>query len=284
MSAETIFWIVHLPLMLLFLVGMGGVVGVWLQGRVEGQPEGSAGRKARALAGAALSAIFSRRFPLLVKAFVTEAWFNRRLWRASRWRWLNHFLLLSGFMLLMTLSGVAALSEKVLYHVFHLGHVPWISMWYTADHPVTGLLNEIGGTLMTVGFLFFVVRRYLFRPNQLRTGPMDHWMVVALGLILFSGWAAEVIRLNSSDIGPAPHIAFIGYPLSRLVAGLPLDWDRWAAILYVGHGVFTSLVIVTIPFSKFMHVIAGGLLAVADQYQAEIAHVGGEKGAVHVHA
>ena len=177
-------------------------------------------------------------------------------------------------MLLMTLSGIAALSEKVLYHIFHLGHIPWISMWYTADHPVTGFLNEIGGTLMTVGFLFFVVRRYVFRPSQLRTGPMDHWVVVGLGAILLTGWTAEIIRLNSTHIGPVPRIAFIGYPLSRLVAGLPLDWDRWTDVLYVGHGLLSSLVIVTIPFSKFMHAIAGGLVAVLDEVEAFASPVG----------
>lgn len=279
MSAETIFWIVHLPLMLLFLVGMADAVGIWLHGRVEGQEETSAGRKFLSLLGAALKTIFSRRFPLLLKVFITEAWFNRRLWRTSRWRWLNHFLLLSGFMLLTTLSGIAALSEKVLYHLFHLGHIPWISMWYTADHPVTGLLNEVGGTLMTVGFLFYVVRRYVFRPPQLRTGPMDHWMVAGLGLILLTGWMTEIVRLNSAHIGPMPQIAFIGYPLSRLVAGLPVDWNRWADGLYVGHGVLTSLVIVTIPYSKFMHAIAGALVAVWDQFRQESPRSAAERGA-----
>jgi len=260
MSAETIFWIVHMPLMLLFLIGMGSIVNLWLRGR--------RGNRVDYQQGSAQTASLGRRLLLFVRAFVTEAWFNRRLWRNDRWRWLAHFLLLSGFMLLMTLSGIAALSEKVLYHLFHLGHIPWISMWYTADHPVTGLLNEIGGTLMTVGFLFFVVRRYILRPAQLRTGPMDHWMVAGLGLILLTGWAAEVIRLNSTHIGPAPRVAFIGYPLSRLVAGLPLDWDRWTDILYVGHGLLTSLIIVTIPFSKFMHAVAGGLVTVVDEVQA----------------
>ena len=266
MSAEIIFWIAHLPLMLLFLVGMWGVINLWLKGRKVGLVNHGQ--------GSAQTVSLGRRLFLFVRAFVTEAWFNRRLWRNDRWRWLAHILLLSGFMLLMTLSGVAALSEKVLYHLFHLGHIPWISMWYTADHPVTGLLNEIGGTLMTVGFLFFVVRRYILRPSQQRNGSMDHWMVISLGLILLTGWTAEIIRLNSTDIGPMPRIAFIGYPLSRLVSGLPLDWDFWTAVFYVGHGLLTSAIIVTIPFSKFMHVIAGGLVTVLNEMGLEASSAG----------
>lgn len=247
MSAELLFWTAHLPLMLLLLAGLGYIVRLWSKGKATSGP-----RPARDLLS-------------LLRAFVTEAWFNRRLWRNDRWRWAAHFMLLTGFLLLMTLSGIAALSEKVLYHLLHLGHIPWISMWYTADHPVTALLNEIGGVLMTVGFLFFVVRRYVLRPAQLRTGPMDHWMVVGLGLILLTGWITEVVRLNSSHIGPAPHIAFIGYPLSRLVANLPVAWDRWFDALYLVHGLLTSAIIATIPFSKFMHAIAGGLTTVLNE-------------------
>ncbi|MBN1954986.1 MAG: respiratory nitrate reductase subunit gamma [Anaerolineae bacterium] len=277
MNAENIFWLIHLPLMGLFLLGMADVIGVWLRGRVEG-----AGRsKVGALLQTTLATIFSAQLPRLVKSFVTEAWFNRRLWQTNRWRWLSHFLLLTGFMLLMSMSGIAAIADKVLYHVFHLGHIPWVSMWYTADHPVTAILNEVGGVMMTAGFLFFVIRRYFSRTSQLRTGPMDNWMVIGLGLILLSGWIAEIVRLNSSHAEGLLYLSFVGYPLARLFAGLPLPWDLLVEWLYVGHGILTSLVIVTIPYSKFMHVIAGGLSATVNHFQAETAH-GTAKGGAHV--
>ncbi|MFN3761734.1 MAG: respiratory nitrate reductase subunit gamma [Anaerolineae bacterium] len=275
MSAETLFWIIHLPLMLLFLVGLADVVGLWLHGRVEGSGQVSLGRKFLFLIGRTLRALFRRRFSLILRAFVTEAWFNRRLWQTSHWRWLSHFLLLNGFLLLMTLSGLAALSEKVLYHLFHLGHIPWVAMWYTADHPVTALLNEIGGLMMTVGLIFYAVRRYLIRPPQLRTGAMDTWMVTALGLILLTGWITEIVRLNAGYDGPAPYMAFIGYPLSRLVSGWDLPWATLTDGLYLGHGLLASVVIVTIPYSKFLHVVATALTATVNRVQEDEALAGG---------
>jgi len=285
MDAEALFWIVHLPLMFLFLVGMADVLGIWLRGRVAGQAGASAGQKARALLRAVLGAVFSRRFPLLVRAFVCESWFNRRLWQTNRWRWLSHFMLLSGFMLLMLMSGLGALADKLLEHVFHLGHVPWIGMWYNPDHPVTAVLNEVGGLMMTVGFLFFAVRRYVFRVSQLRTGPMDTWMVVGLGLILLSGWVTEIVRLNSGHVdGAAAFLSFVACPLSRLVAGWRLPWDALFDWMYVGHGLLTSVVIATIPYSKFMHVIAGGLVAMVNRFREETVRGAGEKGAAHVRA
>jgi nitrate reductase gamma subunit len=288
-TAELVFWVVHLPLMILFLVGMWLVFANWLRGSVGESADASFGQKFGRVLRVALGTIFSARLWLLIKTFVVEAWFNRRLYRNSIWRWLNHFLLLSGLMLLFFLSGISALSDKVLIHFFHLEHVPWIGMWVNPDHPITAFLNEIGAVLMTVGFVFFVVRRYFTRVPQLRTGPMDTWMVIGIGLILLSGWVAEVARLNSSDVDPTTAaFAFVGYPLlAPLFRGLPLAWDSLAHWMYVIHGLLTSVIIVTIPFSKFMHAIAGALVLMVREMEEEMGHPAvehHEKGAAHVSA
>jgi nitrate reductase gamma subunit len=254
--AETVFWIAHLPMMVLFCAGMWVVLAGWRRGGSSRRPSGAPWR----------------RMWLLVKGFIAEAWFNRRLLRNSFWRWLTHFMLLSGFMLTMGLSGISALSDKLLIHVFHLEHVDWIAMWVNQDHPVTAVLNEIGALLMTIGLLFFVVRRYLFRIPQLRTGPMDTWMVVGLGLILLSGWVTELVRLNSAHAGSTACYAFVAYPMAPLLNGLQLDWNSAYAWMYLIHGLLTSIVIVTIPFSKFMHVIAGALVTVGRQVEQEVGH------------
>jgi len=281
MSAETIFWIVHLPLMLLFLLGMGLVFANWLQGSVGGQADASNKQKIRTLTKSVLATILSRKLLLLVKSFVVEAWFNRRLYRNDRWRWLSHFALLSGFMLLMTLSGISALSDKVLIHLFHLEHIPWIAMWANPDHPITAVLNEIGAVLMTGGLLYFLVRRYLLRVPQLRTGPLDTWMIAGLSLILLTGWITEIVRINSSYAEATAYFAFLGYPLAQLVQGLPLPWDTLFHGMYVSHGLLTSLVIVYVPFGKFMHVIAGALVTMINQMNEEAVRLGWEKGGAH---
>jgi nitrate reductase gamma subunit len=286
-TAESVFWIVHLPLMLLFLVGMWLVFANWLRGDVGGHAAASPGQKIGELLRVTLKTIFSARLLLLIKTFVVEAWFNRRLYRNSFWRWLSHFLLLSGFMLLMILSGISALADKVLIHLFHLEHVPWIGMWVNPDHPITAILNEFGSVMMTAGFLFFVIRRYFSRVPQLRTGPMDTWMVIGLGLILLSGWITQIARHNSSDVDPTTaYFAFVSWPLlAPLFRGLPLAWDSLAHWMYLIHGLLTSVVIATIPFSKFMHVIAGALVAMIRQIEEEEnPHTSLEKEAAHVPA
>lgn len=285
-TTELIFWVFHLPLMILFLVGIWFVFANWLKGGVNGSADASFGQKFGALLRIVLSTIFSARLWLLIKTFIVEAWFNRRLYRNSFWRWLNHFLLLSGVMLLFVLSGISALSVKVLIHYFHLEHIPWIGMWANPDHPITAILNEIGAVMMTVGFVFFVIRRYLTRKPQLRTGPMDTWMVVGIGLILLSGWIAQIARHNSSDVDPTTaYYAFVGWPiLAPLFRGLRLPWDDLAHWMFIGHGILTSIVIVTIPFSKFMHAIAGALVLMVRGMEEENEHSSVEKGGTYVQA
>jgi hypothetical protein len=49
--------------------------------------------------------------------------------------------------------------------------------------------------------------------------------------------------------------------------------------MYVIHGLLTSVVIVTIPFSKFMHVIAGALVTMVREMEERAGeHAGLEKG------
>lgn len=281
MSAETIFWIGHLPLMALFLLGMGFVFANWLKGSVNGQSSLSNGQKIGHLVGNVLRTIFSRRLLLLIKSFIVETWFNRRLFRNDWRRWLSHFALLSGFMLLMTLSAISALSDKVLIHFFHLEHIPWIGMWVNPDHPITALLNEIGAVLMTGGLLYFLIRRYAFPSPQLRTGPLDTWMIIGLGLILFTGWITAIVRLNSSHVQQPGYFSFLAYPLAQVFRGLRLPWDGLHDVMYVFHGWLTSLVIVYIPFSKFLHVIAGALVTMINQMNEDAARLGWEKGTAH---
>jgi len=282
MSAETIFWIVHLPMMVLFLLGMWLVFANWLKGSVNGQAGSSAGRKTGTVLRNILRTILSRKLILLIQAFFVEAWFNRRLFRNDWRRWISHFALVSGFLLLMSLSGLSALADKLFLHFWHqLEEVTWIALWANPDHPLTAILNEIGALLMTGGLLYFFIRRCRGRAEQLRTGPLDWWMLLGLSLILLTGWITTIVRLNSSHVHPPTYFAFISYPLALLFRWLPLPWDGLFDVLYVLHGLLTSVVIVTIPFSKFMHVIAGALVTMINQVDEDAARRGWEKGAAH---
>jgi len=282
MSFETIFWIIHLPMMVLFVLGMGLVLSNWLKGSADDAQGASSGRTLGVVIRQVLRTIFSRKLFLYIKAFFVEAWFNRRLFSTNWRRWLSHIALLSGFLMLMVMSGFSAISDKILIHFWpHLEEISWIGMWVNADHPVTAILNDLGAVLMTGGLIYFWVRRSRGKVDQLRSGPMDSWMLWGIGLILLSGWITTIVRLNSSHVHPPTYYAFISFPLAWMLQWLPLPWDKLFEILYVVHGLLTSVVIVTIPFSKFMHVIAGAMVTMINQVEEEAVGLGWEKGASH---
>lgn len=282
MNAELVFWIIHLPMMVLFLLGMVLVLANWLKGSVDGRADAKTGTKLWAVIRNVVTTIFSRRLWLLIKGFFVEAWFNRRLFRTDWRRWISHFALLSGFLLLMILSGFSAVADKLLIHFWpHLEEIPWIGMWANQDHPITAVLNEIGAVLMTGGLLYFFIRRSRGKVSQLRNGPLDRWMLLGLICILGTGWITTIVRLNSSHIHPPTYFSFISYPLSLLFRWIPLPWDALYDVMYVVHGILTSAVIVYIPFSKFMHVIAGALVTIINQMHDDAARLGWDKGGAH---
>jgi nitrate reductase gamma subunit len=106
-------------------------------------------------------------------------------------------------------------------------------------------------------------------------------MLWGIGLILLSGWVTTIVRLNSNHVHPPTYYAFISFPLAWLLQWLPLPWDPLFEVMYVLHGLLTSVVIVTIPFSKFMHVIAGALVTMINQVEEEAVSLGWGKGAAH---
>ena len=261
MDIETLFWIVHLSLMVIFAIGMVRVSCRWLQGKPYTTKLSETTGALLALVGA-IQTLF-KHFPAAASGFIFEAWFNRRLWRTNRWRWLNHTLLLNGFLLLMLLSALSVFNEKILLPWFPgLSNAAWVMLWVGRDHPLKALLNEIGSLSMTLGLLFYILRRYIVRPAQLRTGSLDTWMVTALAAILITGWLTEAVRLNAGYLGEFSMSSFAGAILAQLMRGLNLPWHALFKIQYLIHGILASLVIALIPFSKFMHAPAGGIIAV----------------------
>jgi heterodisulfide reductase subunit D len=238
MNIENIFWIVQLPLMLIFIIGLLRVVNHWR----------------------GIFQVIYKQLPSAIKGFILDGWLNRRLWHTSRSRWLSHALLLNGFLLLMLLSALSVISEKLLLPTFpSLSEIPLIMIWVGRDHIIKALLNEIGSLVITIGLLFYIIRRYFLRPPQLRTSNFDTWIVTALSAILLTGWLTEAVRINASHPGKFISASFFGSILARMLSSLHLPWPALFEFQYLFHGLLASLVISLIPYSKFMHAPAAGI-------------------------
>jgi heterodisulfide reductase subunit D len=238
MNVELIFWASQTILLLVFIVGMVNVYIYWRKGV----------RNSKFMP--------SRGWLRILVSWVYESWFNRRLFRTSIWRWASHFLLLNGFVLLMALSAFSVLFGKI-FPLFSGLDPERIKEFIDRDQPLKAFLNETGSLMMTIGWLFYAIRRYLFNPSQLRTNMRDHIPIIGLGLILSTGWFLEAIRINA-DQSITP-FSYIGGPLASIISGLNVNWAGSFKSFYLFHGLLATLVLATIPYTKWMHTIAAGI-------------------------
>jgi len=244
MDVEKIFWVAQILMGIIFAIGAAGTLTVWFK-------------------GASLPAsIRPNRGKRILRSLVVQGWFNQRLFKTDRTRWAAHFLMLNGTLILMSLSAFSVLFTKLLPH-FPGVNGPALIAAAGRDQPVKAILNETGSLMLTAGWLFYAVRRYVTKPAQLRSNARDALPILGLGLILLTGWALEAARINAAGI-PSP-VSYIGYPLARALSGLPLTWGSLFNGLYLFHGLLATLVVATFPYSKWIHTVAAGVsTALAD--------------------
>jgi heterodisulfide reductase subunit D len=238
MDIESIFWASQIILVVVFSMGMANVILMWRKGVQDSD------------------FIPSGKWKTFLLSWGTEGWFNRRLFRTNIWRWASHFLMVNGFLLLIALSAFSVLFDKILPLIPGLDPNKLKSI-VDRDQPIKALLNETGSLMMTLGWLFYAIRRFLIKPAQLRTSIRDQLPLIGLGIILITGWMVEAIRINAEQTNSP--FSFIGSPLAQIISGLPISWAGSFKSFFLIHGLLATLVLATIPYSKWMHTFAASI-------------------------
>ncbi len=249
-----------------FLIGSGWNVAVWLQGAVHGDPRLSPWRKLWLLLGDVAGVLFSRRLWLVVQATVRDALFHRRLQQTSLLRWGAHIALLVSLGALFTLSLITGFCQEILHSIFGVNH-PLVLAIMNKDNPFIGLANETLNLVACLGLGLVVYRRWR-REAQLLNAAPDLAILALVATLLVSGYPLESFRLLAENVPPAQAVySFIGYPLA--LALRPLGWP-WLTVhfwAFLFHAVVAAALIAYLPFSKFWHVFASPLVAVANTLQ-----------------
>lgn len=270
MDIMLVFWVFHIPAMIVFLAGVGLTLSIWLQGTVDGRSEISVSEKLLLLARSILGTIFSARLGRLLRVLLWDGAIHPTLFREHKWRWVGHSCVFGGTVLLTLLSFFSFISVDILIPILRMDNL-FTSIFANKDHALTAFLNEIGGLVVLVGLVIVIVRRYVIRELDMRTRLVDTEIIFFLMVILISGYMAEICRL-SYEFGELPRSAvwaFIGYPIASLTRTAPLPWGDLHDWLFLIHALFSSVVIAYIPFSKFYHAAAGFIIATVNSLGAE---------------
>jgi nitrate reductase gamma subunit len=255
-----IFWPLIAVATVVFFIGAGWNVAVWLQGAVHGDPRLSSGRKLWLLLGDLAGVLFSRRLWLVVQATVLDALLHRRLQQTSLLRWGAHISLLVSLGALFALSVITGFCQEILHGIFGVNH-PLVLAIMNKDTPVMALANEILNLVACLGLGLVVYRRWGRREAQLLNAPPDLALLV-------SGYPLESFRLLAENVPPAQAAySFIGYPLALALRPLGWPWPTVHFWVFLFHATVAAALIAYLPFSKFWHVFASPLVAVANTLQ-----------------
>jgi hypothetical protein len=227
--------------LLIFTVGMGGLVAVWFSG-------GRTRRSGHRLQGG---------FSPFVVAFVADVLFIKKLYRLSPARWVIHALIY--YPILMRLAfGMIALGLSLT-----LPDMDLTRAMLDKNHPIRALLFDLTGLMIITG-----VFAALFRPEEDRSTVSDlpapaRGMTLLLGLIVLVGFILEGLRIAMTGWPVGAHYAFIGYSISLMVKGMTGITTIYGYVWY-GHAVLTGVFVAMIPFTRMIHMLTAPVVLMAE--------------------
>jgi len=129
--------------------------------------------------------LFSSKLFLVLKALLVDVLLQARVFKEDVLRWLAHMLIFYGFMLLLLMHALESEITAVLF-----------ADYYATVNPFF-FLRDFFGAMVLVGVGMAMFRRYLSKPRRLRTGPRDHYALIILAVIMFSGIGLIGLKITS---------------------------------------------------------------------------------------
>jgi len=258
MEASTPVYLISIPFLAVFAIGMYRRISLWLEGSLDGERSLTRGRKSARIAGRTAGAFFSRKILIILEAIGADFIAGRRAFREDRLRWAMHSLMLWGFLGLM---------------IFDIAEVTYIrgGMGEEAvkDLPHMAFSFDLLGVIIVTGVIIAILRRAVLNVPQLQNTPEDIAAVVILAAVVISGFFSEGFRYLAT--GTAPEVArygFVGYLIS--LAGTPGEqWNSAHQVFWYLHMLASFTFIAYIPFGKFIHLFASPLVIALNNLSAQ---------------
>jgi len=273
MDKHLIFYVMFFPTLIFFFWGMGLHVGMWLEGTLKGAENASKWEKFKIYLRKGWRGFWARP-GWYIKILITEVIFHRKLFSKSFYRWLAHTLLVFGFMATFVVDMIKGFTTGYLVefgvsfaHVFETG----------AIRPFLDFFLEFFSFLILVGCVMAIVRRFVIRPDQLRTEEEDITTLLFILFLELSGFFIEGYRIAHPEVVQAKvylanftpasannWISFGGYFLSQFLRNIRINAD----FLWYFHVVPSLIWIIYIPHSKLLHIFTSSMTVISDRKKA----------------
>jgi heterodisulfide reductase subunit C len=142
-------------------------------------------QRIQSAAGGIFRVIFSAKLLIVFRVILVDVLLQGRIFKQDVTRWLAHMLIFYGFMLLLAMHGLESVVTEALF-----------SDYYATVNPFF-FLRDLFGAMVILGVIMAVFRRYFSIKPRLRTGPSDHYAIIILAVIMFSGIGLEGLKITS---------------------------------------------------------------------------------------
>jgi len=175
-----------LTALIIFFLGLSYKVSNWFVKKIASPGQTiTTSQRVRSAAGGIFRVIFSPKFLIVLRVILVDVLLQGRVFKEDVTRWLAHMLIFYGFMLLLVMHALDSVVTEALF-----------SDYYATVNPFF-FLRDLFGTMVIVGVAMAVFRRYFLKRSRLRTGPKDHYAIIILAVIMFSGIALEGLKITS---------------------------------------------------------------------------------------
>jgi nitrate reductase gamma subunit len=270
MDKHLIFYLMFFPTVVLFFWGMGLRMSTWLEGSVEGLDQTTKWVKGKFYLTKGWRGFWSRP-GWYITILITEVIFHRKLFGQSFYRWLAHTLLVFGFVATFIVDMIKGFTTGYLVEF----GISWAHVFETgAIRPFLDFFLEFFSFLILVGCVLAVVRRFMIRPDQLRTEEEDVTTLLFILFLELSGFFIEGYRIAHPEVVQAKNylanftpasannwISFGGYFLSQFLRDVKINAD----FLWYFHVVPSLIFFIYIPHSKLLHIFTSSMTVISDR-------------------
>jgi cytochrome b subunit of formate dehydrogenase/nitrate reductase gamma subunit len=240
--------------LLLFLLGIILTVSFWFQGTV-GDPSFSTSEKISYLSEKVWQIIFSRKILTLLKVFVVDVLFLRRILKESLSRWSIHSLIYLAFFLRFFIGLILLILSKV----FPMSSA--VALLLDKNYPFLAFTFDFLGLCIIIGVVGATMRRFQSKPKKALATGQDFVVLSLIGAILLTGFVVEGMRILLTAIPLSVALpSFLGYPISLFLGLFPIRWEVVYPYGWYVHALLTGALIAYLPFSKMFHILVNPLV------------------------
>jgi heterodisulfide reductase subunit C/nitrate reductase gamma subunit len=171
---------------IIFILGLIYKVSNWFVKKIAipGQTI-TTSQRVQSAAGGILGVIFSAKLLIVFRVILVDVLLQGRVFKEDVTRWSAHMLIFYGFMLLLVMHALDSVVTEALF-----------SDYYATVNPFF-FLRDLFGAMVIVGVAIAALRRYFLKTPRLRSGPKDHYAIIILAVIMFSGIGLEGLKITS---------------------------------------------------------------------------------------